>query len=185
MTVLTWLLLAGIAITSSFSLGYGIPDAVQEIRIISEDARTVYAVLKVEDGNLVPAAQSFDPTRQDKRSWERERIPSNQPVRDDDGWGFTLPDRPARPDNMPRRDDDGWGFTMDNRESNDGFFAEPRRSEVYGSSREERVRILIFSDGRPHSFAGLMDSDGEHYWVLWRNQPIELEEFLREVWSNL
>lgn len=160
--------------TAGFSLGYGIPDAVEEVRVLSEDARTVYAVLEVEAGELVFTSQgnrSPNPGRGE-----------NSPTYDEDGWGFTMPDNSPRGSDMPRRDDDGWGFTMSpNR--NDGSFSAPRPSEAYGA-REERVRILIYSNGRPRSYAGLMDSHGERYWIVWRNQPIELEEFLREVWTE-
>ena len=139
--------------TAGFSLGYGIPDAVEEIRILSEDARTVYAVLEVEAGDLVLASQGNRPPKPG-------RDEGNGPTYDDDGWGFTMsPDR------------------------NNGSFSGPRPSEAY-ASREERVRILIYSNGRPRSYSGLMDSGGTRYWVLWRNQPIELEEFLREVWTE-
>lgn len=160
--------------TAGFSLGYGIPDAVEEVRVLSDDARTVYAVLEVEAGDLVLANQARPP--------KPGRGEGAGPTYDDDGWGFTMPDNSPRGSDMPRRDDDGWGFTM-SPDRNDGFFSESRPSEAYGS-REERVRILIYSNGRPRSYAGLMDSDGTRYWVVWRNQPIELEEFLREVWTE-
>ena len=175
MAVRTWLLLAGIVMTAGFSLGYGIPDAVEEIRILSEDARTVYAVLEVEAGDLVLASQGNRPPKPG-------RDEGNGPTYDDDGWGFTMPDNSSRGSDMPRRDDDGWGFTM-SPDRNNGSFSGPRPSEAY-ASREERVRILIYSNGRPRSYSGLMDSGGTRYWVLWRNQPIELEEFLREVWTE-